>query len=205
MHRTWRHAWSWVGAMTLVEVATMPRAVACWDDAECAPSQVCDRDDCEGGTPRPAGDTCTGRCVAGGTLRLVGRGGVFAPAGEGAAATVGVELLPPLLDHHLALAADWLSSGRGRCGVVVGGETHQVGIGVRADVLVGGPETTAAAALRVDLRGLWLQEHARAFRYLSVYAEVGAATSGSGGDGFLGVGLAVWAPPLYRLPHHERP
>lgn len=194
-------------SLLLVVVLLGARAASadCTRDDECPADQVCDMDSCSGGTPREADHVCSGTCTVDVTLRVVARGGVFAPATADTAACVGLELLPPLPEHRVALEVDYLTSRMARVGALIGVQPiAPLRLAARVDWLANAPSTSGVVSVRADLFGARLPPRAL-FRHVSLYAEAGAILSSAPADGIVGVGGAIWPPSLYRQRRPARP
>jgi hypothetical protein len=168
---------------------------SCHSSEDCGPWSVCSVEVGDCGDGGGSADVCTGRCVASDTLRLIARGGAWTGGGSGVEATVGLEIIPPVLASHVSLAGDYVTSGFARLGLVLMWPvTDGLAVAARVDWLAGASARTGAGALRLEFgpsrvarRILWLH-------YVSIFAEGGTTVSAGPQFTFATLGIGLWSP-----------
>ncbi|MDQ3366285.1 MAG: hypothetical protein M3680_12740 [Myxococcota bacterium] len=181
---------------------------SCRSNAECAPWEACSTSHgvCDSGDTNA--DVCHGTCVAGGGFRVIPRIGMAAidapsPATPDAAApgstrgaSFGVEVVPPVLGGHLAVAVDYWTPGIVRAGLLATwAATPGLVLGLRADVTRATPGLGAMAAVRLDYFPWWQLPAFTPAHFLSLSLEVGAwlpELSSTTRAPFVVLALGIW-------------
>lgn len=178
----------------------MPRGVEadCYNNQDCAPWAVCTVSLGDCGSGDAPLDVCTGECVSGHALRAIGRAGLLVTDGD-VEANLGVEIVPPFLGGHLALAADYVTPDLGRLGLALRVPIPAgLSVGLRIDWIAGAASTTGATATRLEWAPVWAFEGLTLLHYVTVLIEAGLLISDGERAGFGTFGVGVWPPPLVK-------
>jgi hypothetical protein len=174
----------------------------CHNNEECAPYQVCtvSLGDC-GSDDSPLA-VCTGHCVAGRSLRAVVRvDGVIQPGSDDGTygAGFGLELIPPFLGGHVALAGGYWTAGLFRVGPVLSwAATSGLMLALRTDVAIGDGHTGLLVGGRLEWFPWWPFHGLTPAHYFSIALEAGALDpQDADRQGFVTLGIGLWPP----LPH----
>ena len=185
-----------LGGLLLIAAMSRGAEAYCYNDEGCAPWEVCTVSLGECGSESSPFDVCTGRCVSGHALQAIARAGVLVTDGD-AEADLGVEIVPPLLGGHLALAADYVGPGLARLGLALRLPIFAgMSVGLRTDWIAGAASTTSAAAARLEWAPEWAFQGLTPLHYVTVLIEAGLLMSDGDRAGFGTFGVGVWPPPL---------
>jgi hypothetical protein len=172
----------------------------CHSTQECGPWEVCTVQLGECGSGDSPLAVCTGRCVAGRAWRVDLRAGAVATSLADAEArdatfAVGARLGFPFWQGRLALAAEVLTAGLGRVGVVLATPRgERVRGGLRADWIAGADAPTGALGLLLEYAPGWPLPGSNP--YVALFVEGGAWIDADDAAPFVAVGLAAWLPPI---------
>jgi hypothetical protein len=187
-----------LGGLLLLGSMSRGAEADCYNDQDCEPWAVCTVSLGACGSGDAPHDVCTGTCVSGQTLRVIGRAGLLVTDG-GAEADLGVEIVPPLLGGHLALAADYLTPDLGRLGLALRVPLPAaLSAGLRADWIAGAERATGAAAARLEWAPESALEGLTLLHYVTVLFEAGLLISNGERAGFGTFGVGLWPPALVK-------
>ncbi len=184
----------------LICIADAAAEGSCYSDTECAPWAICTASHGGCGSAGSPLAVCTGTCVGGEDWRIVPRLGATAVLSDDAevGASLGLEIVPPVLRGHVSVAAEWWTQELLRMGAAATWPVFPgLVLGARLDVArVSGTWATMAAG-RVEYFPWWPMSAFTLAHYVSLAVEAGTIIDETGVDQstrFVGFGIAVWPP-----------